>query len=471
MAISAGRPELLGRFEFGRTVRTFAIAVIALAMAFPLAIVEGLIAEREYRYQDVLREIGDLWGGRQSLIGPVLVIPVDERTKVVTRSESRSAWIEEEEKEVVQRRHAIVLPDVLSIDATIAHETRHRAIYDTVVYATDATLTGSFAVPDEAALTTGKPNTTVQWRQAFLVLGLGDSSAIQAVSDAQIDGRPLSLESGTRLGSLVRDGFHAPLAIDGPSAVPLGFSFALDLRGSERFAFAPLGRTTTADIEADWPHPSFDGAYLPVAHEIDGDGFAARWEIPHLARALPQYWLQGSAEGEDIMSIERFSSGVRLYQPVDLYQLTTRAAKYGMLFVGLTLLCFFILECATGRRLHLIQYGVVAGALVLFFLLLLSLAEHIGFAAAYLVAALAKIAVIALYARAILEEWRQAAVVGVVLTGLYALLYFILRSQDHALLAGALTLFLALIGTMLATRRLREKPASRIVDEAPGGPA
>lgn len=194
---------------------------------------------------------------------------------------------------------------------------------------------------------------------------------------------------------------------------------------------------------------------LPTSHEITAEGFTSTWAIPHLARNYPQSWVSANAQ----YNLTEFTAGVDLFEPVFLYSKVTRAAKYGILFVGLTFLTFLIFELTTQIRLHYVQYGLIGVALIIFYLVLLSIAEHTAFLTAYIVAAVINIGLITLYTGAALKSWSKAGVIFVLLSALYAVLYSLLQLEDYALLMGTMLLLSVLMVLMYVTRNLRVNPS------------
>jgi inner membrane protein len=211
-------------------------------------------------------------------------------------------------------------------------------------------------------------------------------------------------------------------------------------------------------MTSNWPHPSFSGAFLPLERSISSGGFTASWRVPHLARSVPQAWSLAAA------GIDRFRPyqfGVQLYKPVDFYNLVTRAAKYGVLFLALAFMAVFVLELVSERRVHPVQYLFVGLAMVFFYVLLLSLAEQIGFAPAYLLAAATSGGMLSLYVGKVLESRPRGLAMLAIFAVLYGLLYLILSLEDYALLAGAILGFAALTAVMFATLRVDWSGAQR----------
>ena len=211
-------------------------------------------------------------------------------------------------------------------------------------------------------------------------------------------------------------------------------------------------------MKSDWPHPSFQGNVLPDEHEVTNEGFLAKWSIPNLARNFPQIW---TLENQTF-NVNEFSAGVNLFEAVSLYSQITRAIKYGVLFFALTYITFLIFELGIGRRLHIVQYGIIGLALSMFYLTLLSMAEHAGFFNAYISAALIIIVMISLYAYAAIRSLGRTGIIALLLSGLYIMLYSLLKLEDYALMAGTVLLLIILAVLMFLTRNIgKDKKVSQ----------
>jgi inner membrane protein len=293
----------------------------------------------------------------------------------------------------------------------------------------------------------------VQWQEASLVMAVSDARGLADNVALNEGGNALPLQPG--FGPLLSgvetksQGLNTPLPLDGARDIVI--STRLALRGSRELNFVPLGRRTQVNLTSPWASPSFAGTFLPAERSIGAQGFRAGWVVPYLARGFEQTF---SDAAPAIAAFEKSAFGVRFYQPVDYYQLVSRALKYAILFVAMAFLSFFVVEIVSQSRLHAVQYALVGAAQVLFYLLLLSLAEHIGFAPAYAAAAGATVGLTGLYALAAFRSPARAGVLTGILSLLYGLLYVILNAEDSALLIGAWMLFAALAGTMYATRRI-----------------
>jgi inner membrane protein len=417
-------------------VRALLLGALVLLLQVPACMVGELARGREQSRDAAVAELARTWGGGQDVLGPFLVVPYrvdgrDDKGAVVTREVG----------------HVVLLPERLELRARAAVEARRRGLFEVPVYRVRVEVSGRFrdALEHASRLV---PAAALQWAGAHLALELGDVHAIEAAGSLRWNGAAVALAPGA--GWLGARGVHAPLAGRSPAA-PAGFALELELRGSRALHFAPLGRETVAAVEADWPHPSFGGAFLPATRTVTAGGFAASWRVTHLARGLPDAWKGGEAPAEALAG-SRF--GVELLQPVDPYRMSERSLKYGVLFTGLTFLVIWLAESVTRQRVGLLRYLLVGSALCLFYLLELSLAEHLGFAAAYALAAALVTVQVALYARAAVPGKRSAAALGAGVGALYGLLYVLLREEEHALLVGSAFLFVVLSAVMFLTRRL-----------------
>lgn len=380
-------------------------------------------------------------------MGPVLVVPYTDKIVKHETVTDKNGNINTIDKVRFYKRSALFLPESLNIEAKLNEQFRKRGLYNSLVYTADINLSSRFSTPNVAALSDYIDK--IHWDKAYLAIGLSDTRAINAVSSLKWDGKEQTLSPGTQLLNLLQEGFHARL--DG--FLPEGkhdLKLTMNVNGSNGFRFAPFGENTHATIQSSWPHPSFQGSVLPARHNISNSGFQAEWEIPHLARNYPQSWTNNG----DQFSLYEFTTGVDMFEPVSLYSRVIRATKYGMLFVGLTFLTFLIFELTIQARLHFVQYGLIGIALSLFFLILLSLSEHIQFFKAYLAASATTIGMIALYTAAALKSLIRAVIVLVLLTSLYVVLYSLLRLEDYALLMGTALLILVVMVLMYVTRNL-----------------
>lgn len=433
--------------------RVIAMALLTLLLLIPLALIRGVVAERQGLQSQVENTIAQNLAGPQRLAGPLLIVDyVVREENIVTDARGH-----ETKKFVERQRHAVFTPENLVIDAVTAVDTRHKGLYKALVYETKANLAVKFQIPahlglesDQRAFRVGK---------AWLAFGLSDVRGLRATPTVLWENHALVIANGSRSEAL-GDGMHGEIGIlDTREPHAYAANIKLDFAGTRALSVAPLGKTTVMNLNATWPHPNFGGRFLPQSHKSDDTSFTARWEISHLASKNGALATQ-SAVGADAefqknrerTSLETFD--VSFVDPVNIYLQAERAVKYGILFVVLTFAAFFLFEILKDLRIHLLQYGLVGAALALFFLLLVSLSEHLRFLHAYLIAASACVMLIGYYLAHVLGGWRRGVAFALKLALLYAVLYGLLLSEDNALMLGSLLLFAALATFMILTRRI-----------------
>lgn len=419
------------------------IGLLVLALWIPLGMVRSLVYERQQRRDTVVREVASTWGNSQVLGGPLLTVPYQ-------------VHVRDEKGVVTTWTHlAHFLPETLKIDGTVVPEPRSRGIFDVVVYRADLRGSGTFTRPSFQSWDV--PPADVLWDQAFLTIGIPDMRGIRRGTELTWGERRLPLEPGGSEAGVWASGLRVAIPNLGQGAAGESYAFGFDLsiNGSGDLSFLPFGKQTTVALKSSWPAPSFAGAFLPETRKVTPQGFEAVWNVAYFGRSYPQQWR--TPEAEQIApktAIDASAFGVDLFLPVDAYQKTERSVKYGLLFLLLTFLTFFLYEVFSPFALHPVQYLLVGSALCLFYLLLLSISEHASFGMAYAIASAATIALIGGYSLAILRGRIRALVMSAVLALLYGYLYVLLQSEDYALLLGAIGLFLILALVMYVTRRI-----------------
>jgi inner membrane protein len=289
----------------------------------------------------------------------------------------------------------------------------------------------------------------VLWDEAFITIGISDLRGIKETLKFGWNGNELSCDPGVKISNLLESGVTVNDIIstdDGSS--DYNFRFSISLNGSNGLSLVPVGRETKARIVSSWQNPSFDGAFLPETREITNNGFDAQWYVLELNRNYPQRWSDYKV---------RFSEsafGVSLKLPVDTYQITERSVKYAILFISLTFMVFFFVEIMRKLKVHPVQYVLVGFGLVLFYLLLLSLAEQMNFVLAYIIASAGIITMITLYSLSIFKIKKLVALLAAILILLYGFLYILLQMQDYALLLGSVGLFIILSSIMFLSRKI-----------------
>ncbi len=428
--------RLTGNIAQSSVSRVVIIAVLVLVMLIPMAMTRDVIHDRRMVNQVALQDIMQSWGGRQLIGGPILVVPY------------RMVRVDPYGDRFEKGGDAYFLPEELSIDAALVPEIRYRGIHEIPVFTASTNISGVFSRPDKAGL--GIEAAEFDWSAAYFALPISDARAIRNTPSLQVgESRQDFVAGGTKVPGFPAQVVAAAGAIFENDATTTGFSIDIDFGGTEQIQFLPLGDSTTVTMQSTWVSPSFSGAYLPESRQVSEDGFTATWRVSSLGRELPSRWRAATYENT---AVKNSAFGVDLFQPVGLYQLADRATKYAVLFIGLTFIACFLFEVLAALRLHPLQYLLVGFANTLFYLLLLSFAEHTGFGWSYLVSSLASTGLIVAYSASILGGWKRAALIAAMLTCLYGFLYLTLNAESYAMLAGSVGLWLSLGLIMYLTR-------------------
>lgn len=423
--------------------KVMVIGLLMLLLSIPLMMVRDVIQERSLNRAAATAEVARAHAGEQTITGPVLYVPY---TETFTRTVAVGDAGHTREERVTQAHAVIRFPTVMETRSRLDTETRWRGVFPITVYTSVNQSTGRFVWSD---VEPKEKNGQISLGQPRLLMGVSDLRGLLNAPQLKIDGHAIAVAPAPAAQRL-----PLPLAASldvaqlRPGAV-LPFDLQLDLAGTGRIGWVPLADENRVQLQSTWPHPSFGGDFLPRTRAVSAQGFEAAWSVPSLSTQAQQQFLQ---TGEQRRAPESFS--VALEDPVDVYRMTERATKYGMMFIVLTFAAFFVLEMVKRWRIHPMQYLMIGAALVLFFLLLLSISEHLDFVWAYLVASVACIGLLAHYLRHVLDGWTPGLLMSGLLVALYGVLYGILVSEDNALMMGSLLLFGVLAAIMVATRKV-----------------
>ena len=442
------RPRSLG-------VKLIVVSFLAIVMTIPAVFVWSLIDDRSHRAEEVVNEVSALVGGPQTFLGPVLAVPY-----IVTVSASKPAT------------HGVYIVFPARAEALVSTQTevRHRSLFKVPVYRSDITFNESF---DLAGVPTNAPEgAALDWSRAEFLVGASDPRGALSDVTLKLGDTSKALTPAIALQSetvdLKSDG-RAHLTFLGASAADVvqqaakfDVSATMKFGGAQRLTVLPFGKTTALTVKGDWPNPSFNGAFLPTSQSVSSSGFEARWSVPFIARGVPAEGTRGI-----ICRLGGGAMGVSFVDLADPYQSVTRSLKYALLFIGLVFLSYFLFEVSTGKRIHPAQYILIGVAQLIFYLLLLSIAERVGFDLAFAISAVATVGLISSYAGWILDSRNYGLRALASFTALYGFIYLLLRLEDQALLLGAIASFAAISAVMYFTRhmdwyasaaRLRVKP-------------
>uniref|UniRef100_UPI0040487C8A cell envelope integrity protein CreD n=1 Tax=Roseivirga sp. TaxID=1964215 RepID=UPI0040487C8A len=414
------------------TIKLLSIGILIAILLIPNSMIKSLITERQMSQFEAIEEVSEKWGAPLEIASPILTIPFNRMNT-------------DKDGSYTTKHFAHFLPTALNINGNLNPEIRKRGIYEVIVYNTQLKLEGNF---DEIDFDDFHINESqILWEEAFVSIGIPDMSGIQSAIPLNFNNDTYKTESGIPVTDIVSSGVNARVNLTKPEkAIP--FSLNLNINGTKSLSFLPLGKNTNVQVTSNWPHPSFDGQFLPDDYEITKEGFTAKWSVFDLNRNYPQHW-----EGQNHKT-KTSSFGVNLYQPVDNYQRNTRSAKYAVLILFLTFITFFFVEILNKKRIHPVQYILVGLALTVFYTLLLSLSEQVGFNLAYLIASAIIVGMISMYAKSILASSKLAFILFAFFSLIYSFIFVILQLEDFALLVGSFGLVLVLGICMYLSRKV-----------------
>ncbi|MFN2540577.1 MAG: cell envelope integrity protein CreD [Chthoniobacterales bacterium] len=441
---------------FGRRhstiLKLIGVGALVLVLLIPLAMITGVLSERLQRRNQAVADITSSWGREQNVIGPVLGIPYQYRFKTVKEMPAPDGRLERREVEETAVATTYFLPEVLNVSGDVQTRTLHRGIYDAVVFRAQVKLSGRFAAPDFGVLKIDIKD--AQWKDAFVTVAVNDLRGTREGIVLDWGGTKRPMLPGSQVPGYTT-GATTLLVNDKPIDTPVEFSIPLDFNGSDGIFFAPFGVQNEVTLRSNWPDPAFRGAFLPADRSVRADGFDAKWKISYYGRDYSQQWTsRGGNERFNTKSVYDSRFGAQFLSILDAYRYVERSIKYGVLFLVLVFTTFFLFEVTARQKIHPFQYLMVGAALCLFYLLLLSISEFIGFGSAYLAAAMAATGLITWYCRFFLGGGVQTLMIGAGLAGVYLFLYITLRQQDYALLMGSIALFIVLAVVMYVTRKV-----------------
>jgi len=432
------RQSLLYRIRNSHVVRLTVLGILTLILLIPISMIRNLILERQERSHEAALEVTSRWGLRQIVTGPALILPYSVREK---QKASNGELVE-----VEIRRDAIILPKELKVTGVIATENRGRGIFQVPVYTLTLNLAGRFEKPRIDTL--GIDPSVVRWGQAHLSVGISDVRALRSSSRLTWNDSQSEFLPGTEGLPDSAPGLHAMVPA---SAQDSGyqFSFPISLNGSESVYVTPFSEETVVQLSSNFPNPNFKGNWLPTERKVSDSGFEATWRVSYLGRNYPQLWTSGTNLSK---AIAESQFGVELNDPMDHYRMADRSVKYAAMFILLTFASIWLSEVLAGTHVHPVQYLMLGAAMCLFYLLELSLSEHIAFAMAYGIASIAIVGMVVGYGKTIFRQGNRSFVVATGVTLLYAYLFVVLTNEDAALLVGSIGLFVILAGIMFVTR-------------------
>jgi len=436
------------------TARMLMVGFLILILLIPLSFIKSLISERMNRQQEVVQEINKKWGKEVLLYGPILKIPY----KTYHKKSIVNQKTKEIQTEMIEEiNYGYFFPKNLDITSTINPEEKKRGIYKTAVYNSNINISGSFTQPDFSEIDILKED--IIWEKTRLIIETSNLKGVNSLVEIKLNKNMYSFTSKYQNNNSDRM-YNDQLDLhkleskfikkeDIPNKTDVSFNLNININGSKQIRFIPVGKETNINIKSNWKTANFIGEYLPYnSDKISKEGFNASWKILDINRPFPQQSFNG------IPNLKKYAFGVNFMIPVDEYQKSERSTKYGFLVIGLTFLIFFLIQTMSKISIHTFQYLMIGVALTMFYTLLISISEHSSFLKAYIISAIAVIALISLYSKSILKGIKFPLFIALSLTALYTFIFIIIQLENYALLVGSVGLFVILASVMYASRKI-----------------
>lgn len=437
--INEQEKPMAGCFQrFSKTIKMFVIGGLILLLTIPMFMIDTLIKERASTQENAIDEVSQKWSLSQTITGPYFSIPYP-------------VVIGNNDNQTVTTENLLLFPDELIVDGELTTQTLKRSIYEVNVYQSDLTIKGSFS--SEELRKDKRDINILELDKATVCMNLSDMRGICEQVHITLGDSVYTFEPGINDRGIDNTGIHVLVDLSSlKQDQKIPYEMKIKLKGSQSLFFIPLGKTTQVNLHANWNTPSFTGNYLPDKRDITDNDFSATWQVLNLNRNYSQVMTNFSKAG--IENIEDSYFGVNLKIPVEQYQQSMRTTKYSILIVLLTFAITFFTEIANKTRIHALQYLLIGLALCLFYSLLLSFSEHIGFNPAYLLSATLTILLIGGYMFGIIRKKKPVLILSGLLCVLYAYIFILIQLETYALLAGSLGLFITLALVMFFSKKI-----------------
>lgn len=410
------------------TAKMIMVGILTLVLIIPLALVQELIVERSQRQKEVITETTAKWGNSVYFYGPILKVPYKDPMSGANN-------------------YAYFFPETLNNKTEVTMvKPLERSIYKSNVFTTKMQFDGNYTNPNFASK--GIPAENIYWNRAKILIRTTNLKSLKDEVKMKIGDQNLAFESvasntNDSIESLETNYFDYQSLQNEAK-----FNFIISFNGSKQVKMVPIGKTTDAKMTSNWNSPNFNGNFSPISRDITDNGFEANWKILHFNRPFAQSYF------EVLPELGKYAFAVDFITPVDEYQQSERASKYGFLVIGLTFLIFFLIQSISKINIHIFQYSMIGIALIMFYTLLISITEHSSFSFAYLIAGASVIVMISLYSISILKDKKFPMFIGASLSVLYTFIYVIIQLEDYALLVGSIGLFLILAAVMYFSRKI-----------------
>ncbi|MDN5283789.1 MAG: cell envelope integrity protein CreD [Mucilaginibacter sp.] len=440
-------PQKRGQMDWLKesvTAKLVFIGILVVVLLIPSSLVDNLITERASRQDEMMQDVSNKWSGSQIIKGPVLIIPYKNQVKYINTDNKEST------KDEIENLY--ILPDNLHIKAGLTTQILHRGIFDVAVYNSLVKVSGNFSKADLSSLSLTPDQLLLN--KARIVFSISDLKGLKNNPVIKAAGQTLTAEPVFDNTSLFGSGLQTAVDLSNIKDAEFNFEYALDLKGSQGLSFLHLGKTTDVEASGTWSSPSFDGRYLPDDRKIDSKGFTAHWRMLYYNRPFPQQWINNDKLLSNDKKLGDAVFGIKLRLPVDQYQKTTRTSKYALLIIALTFISLFLTEVIRKQRIHIFNYILIGVAMIIYYSLLLSFSEQIGYNWAYLVASVSTIALVAVFIASLLKNKMAALLFAFILAVFYTFIFVIIQLEDLALMIGSIALFIIVGILMYFSRKI-----------------
>jgi len=442
--------SFLSQLQDSIAAKLFLIGVLTLLLLIPSSWIQSLISEREQRQKEAINEISEKWSGPQLIESPVMQLPYKTSVKVTDAAGKVTL------KEITSTIY--ILPENLNIQSQIKPQSLKRGIFTAVVYNTCIKINGAFSQLELKK--SGINPDMVDWSKVKITAGISDFKGLKSSPVIKLGDSLYTAEPDFSKENLFSNSLAIQTNLTSTKKTSLDFNINMELAGSGELNFLHLGKNTTVNVAGKWDNPSFTGSYLPEKRNTESKDFTGVWKMSNFSRPFPQQW-EASNNALTNQNKEKATFGIKFLLPVDHYQKTTRSAKYAILIILLSFISLFFIELLNKVRVNLLQYVLIGAAMIIYYSLLLSFTERVGFAVAYLIASVSTIALVSTFISAFLSNRKAAAVFAVILSIFYVFIYVIIQLQDLALLFGSIGLFITVACLMYFSVKInRNKPQS-----------
>jgi inner membrane protein len=423
-------------------VKLSIITIIILVLLIPSSWIQGLVTDREGYQLQMMAGITDKWSGSQLIQGPVLLLPYKKQAAATTGDKNANPT------DVIKTLY--ILPQNLQIKADVKTELFESGIYDAIVYNAKVDIQGGFNKPELSEL--GINPDDILYDKARLVFSLSDLKGLKNNPAINIQDQQYSAEPAIDEDIPFGEGLQVNFQLQKNQAFT--FAYHLDLKGSNELNFLPIGKTTDVEVNSDWNNPGFNGRYLPDNRTVSDKGFGAKWHMLYHNRPFPQQWVNDNTVLTNEKSVKEAVFGVKLQLPIDQYRKILRTTKYATLIILLTFVSLFLTELIKKQNIHIFNYTLIGAAMVVYYTLLLSFAEQIGYTYAYLVSSASTILLISFFTASLLKNKNVAALFAFILSIFYGFIFIIIQLEDLSLLFGSIALFLIVATLMYFSRKI-----------------